>query len=139
MHRYLIVANRTLTGSHLVTEARARAALGACQFHVVVPLHHSDEGLVWTEGRARALARARLDDAIAQLHQAGLDVTGDLGDDNPLQAVADALRNQHFDEIIVSTLPPGISRWLRLDLPTRLRRNVSIPVTHVIATAEFAR
>jgi hypothetical protein len=39
-----------------------------------------------------------------------------------------------FDEIIISTLPSSISRWLKLDLPSRVRRTYSIPV--VVATAE---
>jgi hypothetical protein len=139
MRRYLIVANRTLTGPHLVAEAHARLGQGPGEFHVVVPLSRADEGLVWTVGHVRAPACARLDDAIERLRDAGLDVTGEIGDESPLRAVEDVLRDQHFDEIIVSTLPPGVSRWLKLDLPNRLRRSVSIPVTHVIASREFAR
>ena len=138
MRRYLIVANRTLPGPHLVAEARARCAQGPCEFHVVVPLSRAGEGLVWTVGHVRAHARAHLDDAIEHFREAGLDVSGEIGDESPLRAVADALREQHYDEIIVSTLPPGVSRWLKLDLPNRLRRSVSIPVTHIVASSEFA-
>jgi hypothetical protein len=137
--RYLIVANRTLTGPHLVSEARARCALRPCQFHVVVPPSHATQGLVWTEGQANAQARAHLEHALTHLRQAGLDVTGEIGDESPLRAVSDALSKQPFDEIVVSTLPPGASRWLKLDLPNRLRHSFSIPVTHVTASAEFAQ
>lgn len=139
MHRYLIVANRTLSGEHLVKEALTRHALRGSKFHVVVPITPAEEGLVWSEGQARAHARARLDDALERLRAAGLDVTGEVGDESPLRAVEDAVRGQHFDEIIVSTLPPGVSRWVKLDLPNRIRRRCSIPVTHVIATQEYAR
>ena len=138
MRRYLIVANRTLTGPHLITEACARQERGPCRFHVVVPLSLADEGLVWSEGQAHAHARARLEDGLERLHQAGLDVTGTVGDESPLRAVSDALREQDFDEIIVSTLPASVSRWVKLDLPNRLRRRFAVPVTHVIASQELA-
>ena len=139
MRRYLIVANRTLTGPHLVSAAQTRCALGPCEFHVVVPLNPAAEGMVWSEGQARAHARTHLDHALAHLRDAGLDVSGEIGDESPMRAVGDALRTRDFDEIIVSTLPPSVSRWLKLDLPNRLRRTYPIPVTHVIATREFAR
>ncbi len=139
MRRYLIVANRTVTGEHLVKEALIRHSLSRSAFHVVVPMHPAEEGLVWSEGQARAHARARLDEALEDLRGAGLDVTGEVGDASPLRAVEDAVRDQCFDEIIVSTLPPGVSRWVKLDLPNRLRRRCSVPVTHVIATQEYAR
>jgi hypothetical protein len=139
VRRYLILANRTLTGPHLVAEAQARCGLGPCEFHVVVPLSRADEGMVWTEGHARAHARAHLDHALEHLTGAGLEVTGEIGDESPLLAVGDVLRRQTFDEIIVSTLPPGASRWLNLDLPNRLRHAYAIPVTHVVASTEVAR
>jgi hypothetical protein len=54
----------------------------------------------------------------------------------PLRAILDTVRHQHFDEVIVSTLPAGISRWLRLDLVHRIDRKVDAPVTHIVA-ADF--
>ena len=68
-----------------------------------------------------------------------MEVTGEIGDASPLRAVGDALQYQSCDEIIVSTLPPGVSRWLKLDLPNRLRHSFAIPVTHVVATTERVR
>lgn len=137
MRRYLVVANRTLTGPHLITEACARRARGPCRFHVVVPLNLAGEGIVWSEGQAHAHARARLEDALDRFHQAGLAATGTVGDESPLLAVSDALREQDYDEIIVSTLPPSVSRCVKLDLPNRVRRRFTVPVTHVIASQEL--
>jgi hypothetical protein len=52
---------------------------------------------------------------------------------DPFAAVTNELRRySHYDTIIVSTFPAGISRWLRLDLPARLERSLGLPVIHVI-------
>ncbi len=139
MRSFLIVANRTLTGPHLVDTAQSRSGDGACRFHVLVPSTPSGPAYAsWTEGQAHALARRRLDHAIAALREAGLEADGEIGDESPVLAVGDAMRKHQFDEIIVSTLPPGLSRWLTLDLPRRLERTYHLPVTHVVAAPEPA-
>jgi len=136
MERYLVVANRTLGGEHLLEEVRRRLATGPCLFHIVVPVSHVMEHGAWNEGHSRAEARKRLDVAMARFRELGTEVTGDLGDQSPVLAIADALRNQRFDGIILSTLRPGMSRWLKLDLPHRVERDFGLPVTHVVAEAE---
>jgi GABA permease len=93
---------------------------------------------VWTEGKALAHARGVLDQAITAFAEAGVAVSGQVGDENPLLAVGDVLREMKFDEIIVSTLPAGPSRWLKRDLPRRVEREYGLPVTHVIAASETA-
>lgn len=137
MRRYLIVANQTLTGPHLVSEAQARNTAEPSTFHLLVPATRSHAGAMWTEGEARARAGKQLDNAIEQMRAAGLDVTGELGDESPVQAVGDVLRHQQFDEIIVSTLPPGLSRWLKLDLPHRLQKTYDLPVRHVMPSRDL--
>lgn len=82
------------------------------------------------------LARRRLGRGVAQLRQLGVDVSGEVGDANPLDAIEDALTSQAFDEIILFTLRPGLSRWLHQDLPRRAARRFAIPVTHVVAPLE---
>lgn len=136
MERYLVVANRTLGGEHLLEEVRRRLATGPCRFHVVVPVAHVMEHGAWNEGHSRAAARKRLDVAMTRFRALGAEVTGDLGDPSPVLAIADALRNQHFDGIVLSTLRPGLSRWLKRDLPHRVERDFGLPVTHVVAEAE---
>jgi hypothetical protein len=56
-----------------------------------------------------------------------------VGDPDPYQAILDSVNVEDFDQIIVSTFPPGLSRWLGADLINRLGRSVSVPVTHVVA------
>ncbi len=132
MRRYLVVANQTLGGQHLAEEVRGRLASGSARFHVLVPATTTNDQVVWTEGEARALAQQRLDLAIDQFRQLGAEVDGEVGDENPYDAIQDAVRDQEYDEVILSTLPVGVSRWLKQDLPHRVERALDLPVTHVV-------
>jgi len=138
MRGYLVVANQTLGDDHLLERVRSHAASDECSFHIVVPATPSGDHLTWTMGQARAEANARLQSAIDAFRSDGLEVTGEVGDASPMLAVRDAMRHCRFDAIIVSTLPPGASRWLRQDLPNRMRRAFHVPVEHVMAEALVA-
>jgi hypothetical protein len=48
---------------------------------------------------------------------------------DPMKAIENAAAQRRFDEIILSTLPPGVSRWLAMDLPHRVKRKVHVPLT----------
>ena len=136
MKRVLVVANRTLCEQHLLDAVRHRKEEGPATFHLLVPASHP--GGFWTDAKAEREARARLDDSIETLAIGGLAVTGEIGDPNPVTAVEDLLRREPFDEIIVSTLPHGVSRWMANNVVRRLGR-FGLPVTHVLAEQESAR
>lgn len=131
--RYLVVANQTLGGRHLIDAIRER--LDGGRFHIVVPATTPADH-AWTEGEANAVARERLDRALAEFRRLGAEADGEVGDASPLEAIGDALREDEFDEIILSTLPPGISRWLGQDLVHRVERSFDVPVTHVVGEPE---
>jgi hypothetical protein len=131
--RYLVVANVTLNSPQLTAKIREYHSAGASRFHLVVPATPSPDTLTWTEEEVRAIARDRLLEAVVRFRGLGIEVTGEVGDGMPLLAMEDACRAQGFDEIILSTLPPGMSRWLKLDLPNRAISRLGLPVTHVIA------
>jgi hypothetical protein len=147
--KYLVVANQTLGGDQLMAEVRRRAAAGPSSFFVVVPntrsvdvapasgapLPPGSAGVAVEERdrRATLIAQSRLNQALSQLKAEGLDARGDLGDSEPLTAIGDALAGAQFDEIIISTLPGGISRWLGMDLPSRAERKFKLPVTTITA------
>jgi hypothetical protein len=139
MRRYLVVANRTLGGNHLTAKVRECLAAGPSEFHVLVPASHNGRDFTWTEGTDRAAAEARLAEAMARFRTLGAVVTGEVGDTNPMEAIGDVLRRESFDEIILSTLPPGVSRWLGHDLPTRVRKQHGLPVQHIVGVAEVVR
>lgn len=133
--RYLVVANQTLGGEHLAEAIRERMAAGRCSFHVVVPATPPEDH-VWTEAEIRAAAQERLDLALARFREMGAEADGEVGDQRPLDAIADAVQAGQYDEIILSTFAPGISRWLKLDLPHRVGSAFGLPVTHIVAEAE---
>jgi hypothetical protein len=95
--------------------------------------------MVWTEGEAHQIARDRLTRALAWFRTQGAEASGEVGDTRAILAIGDALIGQAFDGIVLSTLPAGMSRWLRQDLPARVRRHYGIPVVHVISDPDRMR
>ena len=79
------------------------------------------------------MAQAKLDAAVRKLTAAGVRAKGTVSVADPLRAVEEAMATGEFDEIIVSTLPARVSRWLHQDLPGRLEHKFHLPVTHVLA------
>jgi hypothetical protein len=134
VRRYLVVANQTLGGDHLLSLLRELSQQPS-SFHVLVPATPPRDHL-WTEAEARKIARRRLDDALERFRSVGVEATGEVGDERPLQAIDDVLQREDVDEIVLSTFPPGMSRWLRLDLPHRVTATYGLPVRHVIAPRE---
>ena len=125
VRRVLIVANRTAATPELIEEVRSRAREGPARFSLLVPRAYWDPD---TEESAITLELALplLDEA------AGSRVEGLVGDNDPFAAVSGAVAGGDYDEIIISTLPAHISRWLHLDLPSRVRR-LGLPVTVITA------
>ncbi len=133
--RVLIVANRTAATDQLQEAVRRRASAGPAEFHLLVPatprgLHR----LVDPEVSGREEAAAQLELALEKLQDsAGSEVTGSVGVADPVAAISDALHEHGgFDEIIISTLPRRLSRWMHIDLPSKVRC-LGLPVTHVEA------
>ena len=135
MRRYLVIAHRTLGSRELLDALLDRLAIGPVRFYLVVPERHA-HSLVWTDHRAREEARRRLHDARVRFFAEGLRVDGEVGDTNPVYAATAVLRREGFgafDGVILSTMPLGLSKWLRLDVPRRLQKATNLPVFHVEA------
>ncbi len=130
--RVLVVAHKTATTKPLLDAVHARAQRGPCTFTLLVP--NSTHGLhkvVDPEDQTGGEAQRALDRSLPLLERAaGGPVTGLVGDPDPVAAVHDALNLQGFDEVIISTLSAKVSRWLRLDLPSKVA-GMGLPVTTV--------
>jgi hypothetical protein len=138
--RVLVVANRTAATPALLDAVRERARRGGCTFTLLVP-HTSSSGLhrlVDPEDQGQSEAEATVELAVPLLEQAsGQPVESLVGDAEPLAAIQDAINLHGFDEIIISTLPTRVSKWLKLDLPSKVE-GLGLPVTTVTAASRDA-
>jgi hypothetical protein len=132
----LVLAHQTAAHQGLLDAVQRRARESPARFHLVVPRQpHGMHKVVDPLEAGEAEAREVLAQSLPKLSEAaGAEVTGSIGDAEPLMAVHDAVNLGRYDEIIVSTLPLGISRWLKLDLISKVRA-LGLPVTHVAASA----
>ena len=131
----LVVAHQTAANDALLDAVRHRAQQGPARFHLIVPRRpHGMHKVVDPIEAGEREAQLVLDEALPKLSRAaGSAVTGSIADPEPLMAIHDAVNLGQYDEIIISTLPLGISRWLKLDLVSKAR-GLGLPVTHVAAS-----
>ncbi len=132
--RVLVVAHKTAATPALMDAVRERASRGPARFTLLIPKAvHGVTRVADPEDAPDDEARDLLSLALPLLEDAaGRPVEGLIGVSSPLEAVQDAVNLHGFDEIIISTLPTRVSRWLRLDLPHKLN-GLGLPVTTVTA------
>ena len=110
--RVLIVAHKSVATPSLVDEVRARVAAGPCRLALLIPDASDPSVAAWTLRRARRLISKAV----------GAPVDGIVAEgEDPYTGIAAALREDAYDEVLISTLPEGGSQWLRDDLPARVR------------------
>lgn len=150
--RYLIVANETLAGDLVPALVAERVAAGPSEFHILVPSSPSKDtqrlralvgdpisgyssvdlvGLQEAQAQDRERAVERLETFIDRLSDYRGLITSEIGRPDPFAAITQVMGRSSFDEIIISTAQPGVSRWLKLDLPSRVQRAFPIPVVVV--------
>jgi hypothetical protein len=130
----LVVAHQTAATQALLDAVHERSELGAATFHLVVPrAAHGLHRILDPEDTDGSEAESVLHQALPRLSAAaGSEVTGSIGDPEPLSAIHDAINLGSYDELIISTLPLGVSKWLKLDLVSKAGA-LGLPVTHVLA------
>jgi hypothetical protein len=135
MSRYLVVTHQTALSPDLQRTVSALVAEDpAAEFAVLVPeapgLPITWEGERVDAARQRAEAAKTLleDTARARVLRTAVGVP------EPLQAISDELLDHPgYDTLVICTLPPGVSRWLKLDLVHRAERKFGLRVIHVVA------
>lgn len=153
MSRVLVVANQTLASQEVADFVTSRMREGNPAFTLLVPataqahpeqsarllgtiagevprqdaVHQAEDAADYER------ARARVDSALETLRRLGASVDGVVGHPNPSKAIAEVLERRQFDEVVVFTLPRGVSRWLHLDLPHHIERKFRVPVTVMTA------
>lgn len=152
MSRYLIVANQTLGGEELEERIRTRIDSGEGRFYVLVPMVEPEyEADAWVPPDpafgiaglrtgadealevARERSQHRLERMLDRIRTLGGEAEGEVVGPDPLEAIGHILERDDIAEILISTLPAGISRWLKMDLPSRVARRTEVPVTTVEA------
>ena len=122
----LVVANQTADSDELLRRLKAR---GEAEFTLLLPA---------LPGAVRDESRRRLDQVLESMREAGLEVQGMIGDSSPLTAVRETWDPGKYDEVVVSTLPTGVSKWLQIDLPHQVERVTGVPCEHVVAAPQRA-
>ena len=139
MARYLLVAHQTAESEELLEAAKNLARDDPeAEFALLVPATPVGKLLVWEEGETVDVARRRAASARARLESHGLRVeAARTGDQDPTAAIADEMHaGRQYDVIVISTLPAGVSKWLGMDVLSRVRRNFPRHrVIHVVAAA----
>jgi molybdopterin-guanine dinucleotide biosynthesis protein A len=118
----LVIANQTIVGGPLLAAIRERAQGAPVDFTLVAP---ADQPGV----------QRRLDKALAELKEAGIEATGHIGDADPVTAALNTVHDEQVDEIIVSTFPAATSGWLRRNVVGRIESGSGLPVRHVVTEA----
>src|SRR6185437_3636955 len=133
--RILVIANRTCPCPTLVDEIAGRVGNADSDVLIIAPALNS-RLRHWVSDVDGAIARAhdRVDLALAGLRERGIDARGEVGDANPLLAIADALADFPATEIVIVTHPPGQSNWLEHRLVEGAASRFDLPITHLVST-----
>jgi hypothetical protein len=135
MASVLVVANRTAESPELLDALRVRSVQGPCEFTLLVP--STAHGLAWAADpdAGHDEAERHRQAFVDELREEGLNVVAaKVGDPDPLAAICDECNFGEYDELIVSTLPLRLSKWLHIDLPRKAGAATGLPVTHVIGS-----
>lgn len=138
MTTILVLTDETEVGAHVTTRVHElHEADPNLKVFVLVPAAKVVASITGGEVDGAARAHEQLSDAIELFNQINISATGKVGGHDPMEAVRSVMPELEPDLILVSTLPGGISRWLNMDLPHRLRRRFGVPVEDLMGKPVF--
>lgn len=129
----LVVANKTAGSEELLNAMQTRAERGPVEFHLVVPASPRGASWAFDMHSGQDAAEHDLEGALERMRSRGFSVQGSVGDPDPVAAVSDAVNAGSYDDVIFSTLPKHLSKWLKLDAAHKIEHATGLPVTHVEA------
>ncbi len=138
MREILIVANQSLGSEDLAGIVAERIAEEETHFYLLVPATQPPRDVAarfestFSEDADEA-AQRQLDGGLSWLRHLGASVDGEVCDADPVRGVGDTLKERAYVEVIISTLPSNVSRWLHQDISHRVERKYKLPVTVVTA------
>jgi hypothetical protein len=124
----LIVANSHVRDTHTAGRGRRLSAERRSSFELLIPDAPKSEHTDWTFELALPLLE----------RAAGGPVVGLTGEQDPVEAIRRVLAEQPYDEVLISTLPKRVSKWLRRDLPRRIE-GLGLPVRVITPDQERLR
>ena len=133
--RILVIANRTCPCPTLIDEIERRVGNANGEVLIIAPALNS-RLRHWVSDVDEAIAHAhdRVERALAALRERGISASGEVGDANPLLAIADALADFPATEIVIATHPPAQSNWLEHRLLEKATSRFNLPITHLVST-----
>lgn len=130
----ILVSNDTLFNGHIEDEILRRVRMGDLHVHVMTPTTSVRSSWTISEGAEEVIATARIREDIRRLRELGATADGEVVRGHLIEAVQLAVAEHGASEVLLSSLAPGISRMIGMDLPHRLERALTVPVIMVEAT-----
>ena len=133
--RILVVSDGSATSEAFHDAVVSRAARRPLEVLVIAPALGSRLSHWTGDDQARHRAEGSLERTVGALVAAGVDARGEVGSDDPIQAVDDALRGFPADEIVLATHPEQEANWKERGVVAIARSRYELPVTHVTVDA----
>jgi hypothetical protein len=137
--RVLIIANEAVADRPAgVPEVVRRQVLEAEEVRVVAPMLTSRlQSWVSDIDAAAGKADERMNAIVGSIGESGQAATrGQVGDEDPLQAVADALAQFPADALILAVHAPDVANWRERRFAEKVRARFDLPVIEMLLDRE---
>jgi len=133
-HRVIAIVTDELHGSEPVEQIQSNADGDGLEVRVVVPAVETSpfRHTMGDVDEPKQRAEERLEKVLEALRGKGLEVSGEVGDPDPVQAAQDALLKGPADEVLIFEHPEGEAEWYEKGLYERAQESLEPPLRLVI-------